>query len=132
LIAPGTCPQERVRDQARTTGATTGAALRALGGERGTLTLTADWMVTDVRVDTRGLTSGNVLTGDKALWGPLIGVAAEWVPAARIPLGLEVEVGVGFLMPVIHDEVEDGYTPFDGGLAVRRLRVGFTWQPWQG
>jgi hypothetical protein len=39
LIAPGTCPQERVRDQARTTG----AALRALGGERGTLTLTADW-----------------------------------------------------------------------------------------
>jgi hypothetical protein len=74
--------------------------------------------VTDVRVDTRGLTSGNVLTGDKALWGPSIGVAAEWVPAARIPLGLEVEAGIGFLMPVIHDEVEDGYTPFDGGLAV--------------
>jgi hypothetical protein len=69
LIQPGTCPPERVRDDARLTGASGGAAFRLLGRRRATIALTADLSLASLRSATRGLTSGDSIWVTKVMWG---------------------------------------------------------------
>lgn len=129
LIEPGICTAEQLRDEARLTSASGGAALRVLHGEHALLALTADLTLASARVDTRGLSSGRTLTASKILWGELIGAHAAWRPLARVPIALEIAGGVGGLMPVVHDYITDGYAPFEQSFDVRRGRLGVAWQP---
>jgi hypothetical protein len=130
LVRPGTCAPEPVHDRSQLTTIRGGATLRVYGGQRSAVNVAADWMMTRVSVDTHGFTSGYDLSAAKILWGPWIGVSADWVPVPRVPIGLELEGGIGELIPVMHDEVLDGYTPFEGGFAVHNVRLGLVWRPW--
>lgn len=129
MIQPGTCSPEPLRDEARLTSASGGASLRMLRGQHALLAFTSDLTLASLRADTRGLTSGRALTATKLLWGGMVGADLAWTPVLRLPLALEVGGGVGVLMPVAHDQVVDGYQPFDRAFGVRRLRVGVAWRP---
>jgi hypothetical protein len=82
-----------------------------------------------VRADTRGETSGGRLYASKTLWGGALGARAAWTPVMRVPLALELGVGIGTLSPIREDDVVDGYTPFESDFHVRRAQVGVTWSP---
>jgi len=129
LILPETCPAERLRDEAWLTSASGGATLRVLRGRHALVALTADLTVASLRADTHGLSSGRALTATKMLWGGLIGAHAAWIPVARVPIALDIGGGIGGLTPIVHDDVVDGYTPFERGVDVRRVRLGLAWQP---
>jgi len=129
LVEPGTCAPEPVHDRSRMTTARGGGMLRLAGGHNATLKLTADWMVTRVSVDTHGNASGSELTAAKMLWGAWLGVSADWIPWSHVPIGLEMEAGLGDLIPILNEHILDGYAPFDGGMSVRHLRLGLVWRP---
>ena len=129
FIWPGSCPTEQLRDEVRLTSASGGAAFRVLHRRRTLLALTADLTLASVRAETHGLTSGGNLDASKVLWGGRIGAIAAWTPAARVPIALEIEGGIGRLMPIVREDVVDGYTPFNRGFDVRRFRVGVAWRP---
>src|SRR5262249_4824849 len=129
LIQPGTCPAEQVRDETRFASASGGAALRVLRGHNAGVDLTADLTLASVQADTRGLSTGATLTASKLLWGALIGARVTWTPVTRVPVALEIAGGVGGLMPLVHDDVVDGYAPFEAGFDVRQARLGVVWQP---
>jgi hypothetical protein len=130
LVRPGTCSPEPIRDQSQLTTIRVGGTLRLFGGQRNAVSLAADWIGAGAHVVTRGQSSGNTLIADKVLWGPWIGADADWVPTVRIPIGLEIEAGIGSLAPVASDQILDGYTPFEGGFTVRHLRLALVWRPW--
>ena len=126
LIRPGTCAPEPLRDDARLTSVAGGLALRVLSSQRFALEVAGDLRLGRVRADTRGLTSGGTLTAGKTLWGGDVGVEGSWSPWTHVPLALEVGATAGGLWPVTH--VADGYTPFEIGFDVSRLRVGLAWR----
>jgi hypothetical protein len=129
LIEPGTCELEPVRDRSQMKTVRSGLTARVIGNRGGGVKLTADWFEARVTVDTHGLTSGEDLIADKLMWGPFLGASAGWVPLSRVPIGLELEAGVGWIMPVVAGHVFDGYAPFDGGIANRYVRLGLAWRP---
>lgn len=129
LIQPGTCPPEQLRDESRVTSASGGALLHVLHWRRVRLTATTDLELASVRTETRGRSSGGLLAAAKMLWGAQIGANVAWTPAPRVPIALEIDGGIGGLRPIVHEDVVDGYTPFDGGFVVRRFRVGLAWRP---
>jgi hypothetical protein len=86
-----------------------------------------DVQVAHARSETRGQTSGRRLSADKALWGGGIGLDASWSPWKRLPLALEAGVTTGILRPTFGEQVIDGYSPFEGDFAVKRLRLGVAW-----
>lgn len=129
FIRPGTCPSEPLRDESRLASASGGAVLRILRRRHAMIDFTADLGLASLRAETRGRTSDGVLTAKKALWAGQIGANAAWTPAARVPIALEIEGGIGGLLPIVRVDVEDGYTPFERGIVVRRFRVGVAWRP---
>ena len=130
LIQPGTCAPEPVRDRSQMTTVRGGFTLRLVDGRKSTVRLATDWMVTRVSVDTHGLASGRDLTAASMLWGPRLGLTADWKPISRAPVGLELEAGIGGLAAVPpQTRIEDGYTPFDGTVSVRYGRLGLAWRP---
>lgn len=128
LIRPGSCPPEPLRDNARLLSAGGGAALRVLRTARVSVSLTGDLSLASVRADTRGETSGGRLSASKTLWGATLGARAAWTPVMRVPLALELGVGIGTLSPIKEDDVVDGYTPFESQFQVRRAQLGITWR----
>jgi len=100
------------------------------GGQRTAIGLGADWVVTKFQVDTYGQSSGLVGNADKVLWGPWIGVDADWVPFGHVPIGVEAEAGFGELFPVYNEQILDGYTPFNTLIGERQLRLAVVWRPW--
>jgi hypothetical protein len=46
-----------------------------------------------------------------------------------VPVALQIAGEIGGLMPITHDGVVDGYTPFERGFELRRGRLGIAWQP---
>lgn len=129
LIQPGTCPPEPLRDDARLLSVGGGAALRVLRAQRVSVSLTGDLSLASVRADTRGETSGGRLSASKTLWGAALGARAAWTPMMRVPLALELGVGIGTLSPVSEDDVVDGYTPFENHFRICRAQLGVTWSP---
>lgn len=129
FIRPGTCPSEQLRDEVRLTSASGGPSFRVLRSRHTLLAFTADLTLASLRAETHGLTTGGKLVATKVLWGGRIGANAAWTPAVRVPIALEIEGGIGRLMPIVQEDVSDGYTPFEGGFNVRRLRVGVAWRP---
>ena len=129
LIQPGTCAAEPLRDEARLTSASGGTTLRMFHGRHALVALTGDLVLASLRADTRGLSSGQTLTAAKTLWGGLVGAHAAWIPVVRVPVALQIAGGVGGVMPIARELVVDGYTPFERGIQVRRLRLGIAWQP---
>jgi len=129
LIQPGTCAAEPLRDETRLTSISGGTTFRVFHRRHVLVALTGDLMLASLRADTRGLTSGQTLTASKTLWGGLVGAHAAWTPVARVPVALQIDGGVGGLMPIARELVVDGYTPFERGIQVRRLRLGIAWQP---
>jgi hypothetical protein len=128
LIRPGSCPPEPLRDDARFLSASGGGALRVLRAERVSVALTGDLSLASMRADTRGETSGGRLFASKTLWGATLGARAAWTPMRRVPLDLELGVGIGTLSPIREDDVVDGYTPFESQFEVRRAQFGITWR----
>lgn len=128
LVRPGTCAPEGVRDASRFTDATAGAALRLVGGTHAVLALTADATVASVHVDTRGHESGRTLRAAKALWGASAGLLATWMPAPRVPMGLQVAAGASALVPFVTEQISDGYTPFNDGVRLADVRLGVVWK----
>lgn len=131
FIQPGTCQSEHLRDESRLASASGGAVLRILRRRHAMVSFTADLGFASLRAETRGRTSGGVLTAKKALWTGQIGANAAWTPSARVPIALEIEGGIGGLLPIVPVDVLDGYTPFERGFVVRRFRVGVAWRPYR-
>jgi len=130
LVLPGTCLPEPLVDRSQATALRAGGTIRLHGGRQTTLSLGADWVATKFQVDTYGQSNGLVGNADKVLWGPWVGLDADWVPSARLPIGLEAEAGVGAVFPVTHDQILDGYTPFETTIDVRQFRLAVVWRPW--
>jgi hypothetical protein len=128
LIRPGSCPPEPLRDDARLLSASGGGALRVLRAERVSVSLTGDLSLASVRADTRGETSGGRLSASKTLWGGTLGARADWTPLTRLPLALELGVGIGTLSPIREDDVVDGYTPFESHFEIRHAQAGVRWR----
>lgn len=127
LIEPGTCPPEPLADDARMATMAAGMGFPLMRRARFAAQVTTDVRLGRVSVDTRGLVSGDALAARKGLWGADIGLQGVWSPWARLPLALEAGVTVGRLMPLLREEVLDGYTPFNDGFNVSRLRLGLAW-----
>lgn len=129
LIQPGTCAPEQVRDQAWLASASGGATFPVLRGSHASMAFTANLTLASLGVDSRGLSSGQTLSASKLLWGGLAGANANWTPVARVPFALQVAGEIGGLMPIVEERVEDGYTPFERGFDLRRVRLGIVWRP---
>ncbi len=128
LVMPGTCAPEPLRDDASLNTATGGLGYRALVWERFAVDVGADVRVGRVQADTRGLMSERTLSSSKTLRGFELGIDGSWFPWARLPLALEVGGSVGELTPVVSEQLIDGYTPFEGGFGLTRVRVGVEWR----
>ncbi|MHB8838372.1 MAG: hypothetical protein ACYC7F_05405 [Gemmatimonadaceae bacterium] len=129
FIRPETCPSEHLRDAVRVSSASVGPSFHLLQRRHTLLALTADLTLASIRADTRGLTSDGRLVATKMLWGGRIGANAAWTPWGRVPVALEIEGGIGRLEPIVHEQVSDGYTPFERGFNLSRFRVGVAWRP---
>jgi hypothetical protein len=128
LAVPGTCQPEPMRDDARFTAATAGIGVRMINRHRITLDVIGDASFVSVQVDSRGLTSGGMISADKELWDGDIGAEGTWSPWLQLPLALDVGVAAGRVNGVVSNPVADGYEPFEAGFDVIRLRVGLTWR----
>ena len=128
LIQPGPCSPERVRDDARMTSAIGGAAVRLVALPHLAVGLEGDISVASVHADTRGLTSGATVSASKVLWGPRLGLNLNWRPMTTVPVAIGIGVTDGFLRPVVHGELVDGYAPFERSFGVRTARLGLVWQ----
>jgi len=128
FIAPDTCPQESVRDDARLSSATAGMGFRLFARRHAAVAVTADLGVARIVVKTRGLSTGKTLNADKNMWSGLIGAEGTWTPLMRVPLVLHFGAGVGGLMPLRPEQVADGYTPFNRTIALSRARLGIAFQ----
>ena len=129
LIMPGTCSPEPLRDDARLNSVSGGLGLQVLALPRLVVEVAGDLRLGWISANTRGLESGRSLSTDKSLWGGDVGIDVAWSPRARLPLALEVGIAAGRLMPLPRENVLDGYTPFNDGFRLTRLRVGLAWRP---
>lgn len=127
FIQPGTCPDEPLRDDARLSAVTGGFAVRLLNRQRVTVSLIGDVDFASVRVDTRGLTSGDSISATQILWGPSAGVELAWLPWTSLPLALDASISAGAFMPVAPDQALDGYVPFHRGFGAMRFRLNVRW-----
>lgn len=128
LIPPNGCDPEPLRDESRLVGATGSVALRAFGGARGEVRLGADLALEDVRVSTRSTASGWTAADQSLMWGVSAHVEGVWHPVPHFPLGLEANVGYGFLTPMVEDQTVDGGSRLNGGFTLTPIRIGLVWQ----
>ena len=126
---PGGCADEPLRDNAWLGTFAVGLGARVLSRDRFAVKLTGDFRLGVVESDTRGLTSGGRLSADETLWGADVGIEGAWSPWATKPLALVASVSVGGLLPVMPEEVTDGYTPFNTPFHFTRVGVGVAWRP---
>ena len=101
--------------------------LRVLTRDHVNVEAAGDLLLAEASVDTEGLASGRALSASKTLWGPQLGLAAQWTPSLAVPVALQFGAAVGSLNPIVHDQVVDGYTPFESGFRFRLVQLGVTW-----
>jgi hypothetical protein len=128
LIPPGSCPPEPLRDEGRLTSLAAGVALPLITARRFDLETLASLRVGRAHSRTLTRTSGEVLSAAKLLWGAEWGLDGTWAPWARVPVAVELSLSLGGLLPVMAEQVADGYTPFNQGFAMGRLALGVVWR----
>lgn len=124
----GVCPVEPLRDAGQLTSGAADLRLRVVA--RGALQLDAlgTLRVGRVRVQTRGETSGGLLSAAKWLGGGDVGAVLSLSPHPRSPIAVELGAAVGALSRIVPENIVDGYTPFDESPIWRRLTLGVTWR----
>ncbi|MEO7456603.1 MAG: hypothetical protein ABIY52_10105 [Gemmatimonadaceae bacterium] len=129
LVMPGTClSAEPVQDDGRLTMVSGGFEARMFGSSSRNIAATVDLRVGQVRVDSRGASTGTVFSDDRSLVGGEIGVQALWSVTPNSPFSLEIAGSVGEMRSTVQEAIVDGYTPFMAGFNVRRLSVGGRWR----
>lgn len=124
LVEPGTCPTERLRDASTVRTIRGGVSTRLF--EKGSLAVEGggNGAVSWIASRTQGLASGRTLSADKAVVGACIALTGLWTPRAQWPFALAVGGEAGDVSPAHDQVILDGYTPFEEGFSVRRLRIG--------
>jgi hypothetical protein len=105
-----------------------GLAFRMVDWRRLRVEIAGEVRLGTVRVESRGSPSGGELRVDKRLQGVGFGLDASWSPWSALPLAIEAGFTTGEMHRRENEELIDGYSPFEDGFDVRRLRIGVAWR----
>jgi hypothetical protein len=124
---PAPCPPEPMEDKSWLSIATAGFAGRLLGNRERSVAVTADVSLGRVHVDSRGMSSGRILTNSRSLLGASIGIVGTWrIPTT--PLSLQLSGDVGALGGIPNGLSYIGVSPpFEGDFGVRRSMISVNW-----
>ena len=129
FIAPDEdCSPQDLRDRGFLQSLGVAVPLAAYGGGRVRVDVVPGIRLAHAMSDRRSTESDRTLSADEAMWGGDVGLEGA-LRISTLPLRLHVSAGVGGLIPMRAGMIVDGYTPFDSGVAWRRVEVALSYTP---
>ncbi len=126
LLPIGTtrCDAQRLHTTTTLESGSIGVRLPLLHRARMTFSLLGTLGVARIGTESRDSTQRSRLDARRLMYVPEAGADLRWQPTVRVPIALTAGAAIGSIRPFYRERIEDGYTPFNEALGLRRAWVG--------